>query len=55
MTDTAIEAAGLGRRFRRRREPALDGCAFQLPAGRVCAVTVMKFESPFHRGTMCRW
>ena len=39
MTDTAIEAAGLGRRFRRRREPALDGCAFQLPAGRVCAVT----------------
>jgi ABC-2 type transport system ATP-binding protein len=39
MTDTAIEAAGLGRRFRRRRGPALDGCAFRLPAGRVCAVT----------------
>ncbi|NEE14147.1 ABC transporter ATP-binding protein [Streptomyces sp. SID7499] len=39
MTDTAIEAAGLGRRFRRRRGPALDGCAFRLPAGSVCAVT----------------
>ncbi|MCX3286480.1 ABC transporter ATP-binding protein [Streptomyces sp. NEAU-H22] len=39
MTDTAIEAAGLGRRFRRRRGPALDGCTFRLPAGSVCAVT----------------
>ncbi|MEU3887653.1 ABC transporter ATP-binding protein [Streptomyces sp. NPDC029041] len=39
MTDTAIEAAGLGRRFGRRRAPALDGCAFRLPAGRVCALT----------------
>ncbi|MFF9029720.1 ABC transporter ATP-binding protein [Streptomyces iakyrus] len=39
MTDTAIEAAGLGRRFGRRRAPALDGCTFRLPAGRVCALT----------------
>ncbi|MFF8938855.1 ABC transporter ATP-binding protein [Streptomyces paradoxus] len=38
MTDTAIEAAALGRRFGRRRRPALDGCSFRLPAGRVCAV-----------------
>ncbi|MEG8279170.1 ABC transporter ATP-binding protein [Streptomyces sp. AHA2] len=38
MTDTAIEAAGLGRRFGRRRPPALDGCSFRLPAGRVCAL-----------------
>ncbi|BCL21404.1 ABC transporter ATP-binding protein [Streptomyces tuirus] len=39
MTDTAIEAAGLSKRFGRRRGPALDGCAFRLPAGSVCAVT----------------
>ncbi|MER7897318.1 ABC transporter ATP-binding protein [Streptomyces sp. NPDC096046] len=39
MTDTAIEAAALGRRFGRRRGAALEGCAFQLPAGGVCAVT----------------
>ncbi|MFB7935184.1 ABC transporter ATP-binding protein [Streptomyces sp. NPDC056039] len=38
MTDTAIEAAALGRSFGRRRRKALDGCAFRLPAGRVCAV-----------------
>ncbi|MEU2539901.1 ABC transporter ATP-binding protein [Streptomyces iakyrus] len=38
MTDTAIEAAGLGRRFGRRRRPALDGCSFRIPTGRVCAV-----------------
>lgn len=38
MTDTAIEAAGLGRRFGRRRKIALDGCSFRLPAGSVCAV-----------------
>ncbi|MGW0474540.1 ATP-binding cassette domain-containing protein [Streptomyces coeruleorubidus] len=38
MIDTAIEAAALGRRFGRRRRAALDGCAFRLPAGRVCAV-----------------
>ncbi|MDH6218567.1 ABC transporter ATP-binding protein [Streptomyces pseudovenezuelae] len=44
MTDTAglaMEAADLGRRFGRARlSPAwaLRGCAFQLPAGRVCAV-----------------
>ncbi|MET9391708.1 ABC transporter ATP-binding protein [Streptomyces sp. NPDC006624] len=39
MTDTAIEAAELGRRFGRRRRPALDGCSFRLPAGSVCALT----------------
>ncbi|WP_369194730.1 ABC transporter ATP-binding protein [Streptomyces djakartensis] len=38
MTDTAIEAAGLGRRLGLRRRPALDGCSFRLPAGRVCAL-----------------
>ncbi|MEU3933854.1 ABC transporter ATP-binding protein [Streptomyces sp. NPDC029044] len=38
MTDTAIEAAALGRRFGRRRKPALDGCSFRIPRGRVCAV-----------------
>ncbi|MET9832906.1 ABC transporter ATP-binding protein [Streptomyces sp. NPDC006385] len=38
MTDTAIEAAALSKRFGRRRKPALDGCAFRLPTGRVCAV-----------------
>ncbi|MFD8150003.1 ABC transporter ATP-binding protein [Streptomyces sp. NPDC001046] len=38
MTDTAIEAAGLGRRFGRRRPPALEGCSFRLPAGSVCAL-----------------
>lgn len=38
MTDTAIEAAGLGRTFGRRGKRALDACSFRLPAGRVCAV-----------------
>ncbi|MDF3149327.1 MULTISPECIES: ABC transporter ATP-binding protein [unclassified Streptomyces] len=38
MTETAIEAAALSKRFGRRRTPALDGCAFRLPVGRVCAV-----------------
>ncbi|KUM72962.1 ABC transporter ATP-binding protein [Streptomyces curacoi] len=38
MTETAIEAAALSMRFGRRRRPALDGCAFRLPAGSVCAV-----------------
>ncbi|MFD5951764.1 ATP-binding cassette domain-containing protein [Streptomyces collinus] len=38
MTDTAIEAAALGRRFGRRRRPALDDCSFRIPTGRVCAV-----------------
>ncbi|MFD4718572.1 ABC transporter ATP-binding protein [Streptomyces sp. NPDC058423] len=36
MTDTAIEAAGLGRSFRRHR--ALRDCTFRLPAGRICAL-----------------
>ncbi|UXX94668.1 ABC transporter ATP-binding protein [Streptomyces sp. AD2-2] len=39
MTGTAaIEAAALGKRFGRRGGWALRGCAFRLPAGRVCAV-----------------
>ncbi|SED28225.1 ABC-2 type transport system ATP-binding protein [Streptomyces sp. 2231.1] len=38
MSDTAIEAIGLGRRFGRRGGWALRDCAFRLPAGRVCAV-----------------
>ncbi|MFG3047318.1 ABC transporter ATP-binding protein [Streptomyces sp. NPDC048241] len=38
MSDTAIEAVGLGRRYGRRGRWALRDCAFRLPAGRVCAV-----------------
>lgn len=38
MTDTALEAAGLGKRFGRRGGWALRECAFRLPTGRVCAV-----------------
>ncbi|GHH28152.1 ABC transporter ATP-binding protein [Streptomyces lanatus] len=39
MTETAMEAAALGKTFgRRRRKDALDGCAFRLPAGSVCAL-----------------
>ena len=38
MTMTAIEAAGLGKRFQRRGAWALRDCAFRLPAGRVCAL-----------------
>lgn len=38
MTETAIEAAALSKRFGRHRRAALDGCAFRLPKGRVCAV-----------------
>ncbi|MFF8407224.1 ABC transporter ATP-binding protein [Streptomyces sp. NPDC014846] len=38
MSDTAIEAIGLGRRFGRRGGWALRDCAFRLPTGRVCAV-----------------
>ncbi|MFF4354674.1 ABC transporter ATP-binding protein [Streptomyces sp. NPDC001530] len=38
MTDTAIAAAALGKRFGRRGGWALRECAFRLPAGRVCAV-----------------
>ncbi|MEV5874034.1 ABC transporter ATP-binding protein [Streptomyces sp. NPDC052101] len=38
MSDTAIEATGLGKRFGRRGGWALRECAFRLPAGRVCAV-----------------
>ncbi|MCF3122046.1 ABC transporter ATP-binding protein [Streptomyces arenae] len=37
MTDTAIEATALTRRFGRDRY-ALRDCAFRLPVGRVCAV-----------------
>ncbi|MFF7163880.1 ABC transporter ATP-binding protein [Streptomyces sp. NPDC008086] len=38
MTETAIEAAALGKGFGRRRRQALDACSFRLPAGSVCAV-----------------
>ncbi|MET8802643.1 ABC transporter ATP-binding protein [Streptomyces sp. NPDC004546] len=38
MSDTAIEATGLGKRFGRRGGWALRDCAFRLPAGRVCAL-----------------
>lgn len=41
MTDTALEAAALGKRFGRLRRSAgwaLRDCTFALPAGRVCAV-----------------
>ncbi|GAA5022308.1 ABC transporter ATP-binding protein [Streptomyces siamensis] len=38
MTDTAMEAASLGKRFGRRDIWALRGCTFRLPTGRVCAV-----------------
>ncbi|MFB6436141.1 ATP-binding cassette domain-containing protein [Streptomyces sp. NPDC056411] len=34
---TAVEAVGLGRRYRRRW--ALRDCTFRLPAGRICALT----------------
>ncbi|MCX4725521.1 ABC transporter ATP-binding protein [Streptomyces sp. NPDC090052] len=38
MTDTAIEASGLGKTYGRRRGWALRGCSFRLPVGRVCAL-----------------
>lgn len=38
MTDTAMEAAGLGKRFGRRGAWALRDCSLRLPTGRVCAV-----------------
>ncbi|MFE4965981.1 ABC transporter ATP-binding protein [Streptomyces sp. NPDC056660] len=38
MTDTAIAASALGKRFGRRGGWALRECSFRLPAGRVCAV-----------------
>jgi ABC-2 type transport system ATP-binding protein len=40
MSDTAMEAAGLGKQFgwRKDRGWALRECTFRLPAGRVCAV-----------------
>ncbi|MGW2684690.1 ABC transporter ATP-binding protein [Streptomyces sp. NPDC001414] len=38
MTDTAIAASALGKRFGRRGSWALRDCGFRLPAGRVCAV-----------------
>ncbi|MDT0380723.1 ABC transporter ATP-binding protein [Streptomyces sp. DSM 42041] len=34
----ALEAAGLGMRYGRRKGTVLDGCAFRLPAGRICAL-----------------
>lgn len=38
MTDTAIAASALGKRFGRRGSWALRDCTVRLPAGRVCAV-----------------
>ncbi|MBX7549517.1 ABC transporter ATP-binding protein [Streptomyces sp. NPDC004232] len=38
MTDTALRAEALGKRFGRRGRRALRECGFRLPAGRVCAV-----------------
>ncbi|MET7616892.1 ABC transporter ATP-binding protein [Streptomyces sp. NPDC005408] len=38
MTAAAIEARGLGRRYGRRRSPALRDCSFRVPTGRVCAL-----------------
>ncbi|MEU1405333.1 ABC transporter ATP-binding protein [Streptomyces sp. NPDC005728] len=38
MSDTALEATGLGKRFGRRGGWALRDSAVRLPAGRVCAV-----------------
>ncbi|NJP52654.1 ABC transporter ATP-binding protein [Streptomyces sp. SBST2-5] len=39
MTEPAIEAAALAKRFGRRRDAwALRDCSFRVPAGRVCAV-----------------
>ena len=35
--ETALEAVGLGKRYRRRRGQVLRDCAFRLPAGRICA------------------
>ncbi|WP_460067241.1 ABC transporter ATP-binding protein [Streptomyces sp. YKOK-I1] len=38
MTDLAMAASALGKRFGRRGGWALRNCTFRLPAGRVCAV-----------------
>ncbi|MFJ9717713.1 ABC transporter ATP-binding protein [Streptomyces sp. NPDC101213] len=38
MTDTAMAATALGKRFGRRGDWALRDCAFRLPTGRVCAL-----------------
>ncbi|MCX4906772.1 ABC transporter ATP-binding protein [Streptomyces sp. NBC_00878] len=35
---TALAAVGLGKRYWRRRGPALRDCSFRLPAGRICAL-----------------
>ncbi|MFC4471545.1 ABC transporter ATP-binding protein [Streptomyces xiangluensis] len=38
MTDTAIEAAGLGMRYGRRKGNVLADCSFRVPQGRICAL-----------------
>ncbi|WP_330175016.1 ABC transporter ATP-binding protein [Streptomyces sp. NBC_01498] len=38
MTAAAIEASGLGKRYRRKGRWALRDCSFRVPAGRICAV-----------------
>ncbi|MFI6083940.1 ABC transporter ATP-binding protein [Streptomyces sp. NPDC051217] len=38
MTTAAIEATGLGKRYRKKGRWALRDCSFRVPAGRVCAL-----------------
>lgn len=38
MTAAAIEATGLGKRYRRKGRWALRDCSFRVPAGRICAL-----------------
>ncbi|MFE0106582.1 ABC transporter ATP-binding protein [Streptomyces sp. NPDC059009] len=38
MSHTAIEAAGLTKRYGRRGTTALEDCSFRLPLGRICAL-----------------
>lgn len=38
MTAAAIEATGLGKRYRKRGRWALRDCSFRVPAGRICAL-----------------
>ncbi|MFV2119920.1 ABC transporter ATP-binding protein [Streptomyces sp. Act-28] len=38
MTDTALTAHGLGKRYGRRGKRALHDCSFRLPRGRICAL-----------------
>jgi cell division FtsZ-interacting protein ZapD len=44
MSDTAMEAAGLGKRFGLRKGWALRECTFRLPAGRVYQLLRMRID-----------